>query len=137
MLVRVDGQLFAPLKKRHPCQKAVEEMRFLIAALTKPGQVVLDCFCGLGSTLVAASPAQASSFGYVYLVTCPFLRKARRTYRPKWSMTSSCVGDRTSARCGPLGAGGGPTRQRPMQPPPNVTPPTQRSQIVQAARPSG
>ena len=26
----------------------------MIEALTTPGQVVLDCFCGLGSTLVAA-----------------------------------------------------------------------------------
>jgi site-specific DNA-methyltransferase (adenine-specific) len=54
MLVRMDGQLFVPLKKLHICPKPVEEMRFLIAALTKPGQIVLDCFCGLGSTLVAA-----------------------------------------------------------------------------------
>ena len=26
----------------------------MIEALTQPGQIVLDCFCGLGSTLVAA-----------------------------------------------------------------------------------
>jgi DNA modification methylase len=38
----------------HPCPKPTEEMTFLLEALTKPGQVVLDCFCGLGSTLVAA-----------------------------------------------------------------------------------
>jgi hypothetical protein len=29
-------------------------MAFLLEGLTKPGQIVLDCFCGLGSTLVAA-----------------------------------------------------------------------------------
>ncbi len=54
MLVYVDRKLFVPLKEFHPCPKPVEEMAFLIAALTKPGDLVLDCFCGLGSTLVAA-----------------------------------------------------------------------------------
>ncbi|MGH7169782.1 MAG: DNA methyltransferase [Gemmataceae bacterium] len=29
-------------------------MAFLIEALTKPDQIILDCFCGLGSTLVKA-----------------------------------------------------------------------------------
>jgi site-specific DNA-methyltransferase (adenine-specific) len=54
MLVWVDRSIFGPLKKLHPCPKPVEEMRFLIDALTKPGEIILDCFCGLGSTLVAA-----------------------------------------------------------------------------------
>jgi DNA modification methylase len=54
MLVRVDRSAFVPLKKLHPCPKPVEELRLLISALTKPGQIVLDCCCGLGSTLVAA-----------------------------------------------------------------------------------
>src|SRR5262249_32361801 len=38
----------------HPCPKAVEEMTFMVDALTQPGQMVLDCFNGTGSTLVAA-----------------------------------------------------------------------------------
>ncbi len=42
------------LKEHHPCPKPVEEMAWMIEALTQPGQIVLDCFCGLGSTLVAA-----------------------------------------------------------------------------------
>lgn len=54
MLFRVDRDLFVPLKKLHPCPKPIEEMAFLIEALTKPGQIILDCFCGLGTTLVAA-----------------------------------------------------------------------------------
>jgi site-specific DNA-methyltransferase (adenine-specific) len=54
MIVPVDRNLLVPLKKLHPCPKPVEEMRFLIDALTKPGEIILDCFCGLGSTLVAA-----------------------------------------------------------------------------------
>jgi DNA modification methylase len=43
-----------PLARMHPCVKPVEELAFMIEALTKPGDVVLDCFCGLGSTLQAA-----------------------------------------------------------------------------------
>jgi DNA modification methylase len=54
MLVWVDRSIFGPLKMLHPCPKPVEEMALLIKALTEPGQIILDCFCGLGSTLVAA-----------------------------------------------------------------------------------
>lgn len=43
-----------PIRKYHPCPKPVEEAAFMIEALTNPGQIVLDCCCGLGSTLVAA-----------------------------------------------------------------------------------
>jgi site-specific DNA-methyltransferase (adenine-specific) len=42
------------LKKLHPCTKPPEELAFLIEALTRPGELVLDPFCGLGPTLVAA-----------------------------------------------------------------------------------
>ena len=38
----------------HPTQKPVESLKPLISAFTKPGSVVLDAFCGSGSTLVAA-----------------------------------------------------------------------------------
>jgi len=47
-------QNIGPLRKLHPCIKTVEEMRFMVENLTKPGQLILDCFCGLGTTLVAA-----------------------------------------------------------------------------------
>ena len=39
----------------HPCPKSVEEMLFMVRHLTQPGQIVLDPFCGTGSTLVAAA----------------------------------------------------------------------------------
>jgi site-specific DNA-methyltransferase (adenine-specific) len=42
------------LRKLHPCIKMVEELEFLVESLTAPGDTVLDCFCGLGSTLIAA-----------------------------------------------------------------------------------
>jgi SAM-dependent methyltransferase len=54
MIVAVDRKRLRPLKELHPCPKPVEEMAFLIEALTTPGDLVLDCFCGLGSTFVAA-----------------------------------------------------------------------------------
>jgi DNA modification methylase len=54
MIVPVNRTVLHHLKKLHPCPKPVEEMLFLIAALTEPGQVIIDCFCGTGSTLVAA-----------------------------------------------------------------------------------
>ena len=47
-------QGIGPLRKLHPCIKTVEEMTFLVEELTQPGQIVLDCCCGLGSTLIAA-----------------------------------------------------------------------------------
>ncbi len=42
------------ITRMHPCPKTEEEMLFLVRHLTKPGQVVVDCFCGTGTTLVAA-----------------------------------------------------------------------------------
>ena len=38
----------------HPTQKPVQPLKTLIGAFTKPGDVVLDPFCGSGSTLVGA-----------------------------------------------------------------------------------
>jgi DNA modification methylase len=52
-LVICNRSAYLPLRKFHPCPKPVEEMAFMVAALTEPGGIVLDCFCGVGSTLVA------------------------------------------------------------------------------------
>jgi adenine-specific DNA-methyltransferase len=38
----------------HPTQKPVQPLKTLIEAFTKPGDIVLDPFCGSGSTLAAA-----------------------------------------------------------------------------------
>lgn len=38
----------------HPTQKPVRPLQLIIEAFTRPGELVLDPFCGSGSTLVAA-----------------------------------------------------------------------------------
>ena len=50
----VEFQNLGGLHRYHPCIKPVEELAFLIESLTRPGDIVLDWCCGLGSTLVAA-----------------------------------------------------------------------------------
>jgi DNA modification methylase len=41
-------------KRVHPTQKPVQVMQWLIEKYTNPGDLILDPFCGSGSTLVAA-----------------------------------------------------------------------------------
>jgi DNA modification methylase len=47
----------------HPTQKPVESLTPIIAAFCKAGDVVLDPFCGSGSTLVAARDAGCAYLG--------------------------------------------------------------------------
>jgi hypothetical protein len=50
-------------RNRHPTVKPVELMRWLCRMVTPPGGVVLDCFAGSGSTLVAAKLEGLHSIG--------------------------------------------------------------------------
>ena len=60
----------------HPTQKPVEALQPIIAALTRPGDIVLDPFAGSGSTLVAA---QLLGRGYVGIeLDAGHVRTARR-----------------------------------------------------------
>jgi adenine-specific DNA-methyltransferase len=43
-----------PEKTEHPCQFPVELVERLVLALTREGDLVVDPYCGVGSTLVAA-----------------------------------------------------------------------------------
>jgi site-specific DNA-methyltransferase (adenine-specific) len=42
-------------KGKHVCEKPLAMMEHIIAASTKPGAVVLDCFAGSGTTGVACA----------------------------------------------------------------------------------
>lgn len=48
----------------HPTQKAVKLMEILISMVTTEGQVVLDPFCGCGTTLVAAENLKRDYIGF-------------------------------------------------------------------------
>jgi site-specific DNA-methyltransferase (adenine-specific) len=47
----------------HPTEKPVDLLFSMIAAVTKPNQIVLDPFCGSGSTLVAARQCGRRAIG--------------------------------------------------------------------------
>jgi hypothetical protein len=49
--------------KLHPTQKPVAALKPLIEAFTQPGELVLDPFCGSGSTLLAAKILNRSYLG--------------------------------------------------------------------------
>lgn len=49
---------------RHVAQKPVKLLQALIELVTRPGQVVLDPFCGSGSTLVAAKETGRRYLGF-------------------------------------------------------------------------
>lgn len=68
----------------HPTQKPVSALRGLIESLTKPGALILDPFCGSGSTLVAA---QQSARGYIGIeLEARYHRVAERRLDPRsWS----------------------------------------------------
>jgi site-specific DNA-methyltransferase (adenine-specific) len=81
----VDGMERRPLHtNHHPTVKAVKLMHYLITLASRPGDVVLDPFCGSGSTGVAAMNLQRSFFGveldpeYVEIAKAR-MRHARRT----------------------------------------------------------
>ena len=43
-----------PFAGKHPCEKPAAMMQHIVNASSRPGDLVLDCFCGSGATLAAA-----------------------------------------------------------------------------------
>lgn len=50
--------------KTHPCEKPVDLLKFYINNSSKKGDIVLDPFCGTGSTLIAAKELNRNYIGY-------------------------------------------------------------------------
>jgi len=65
----------------HPTQKPVQVLRPLIEAFCRPGGIVLDPFCGSGSTLVAAREL-ARRFVGIELDRTHYLTASRRLREP-------------------------------------------------------
>lgn len=72
---------FAPGEAgHHLAQKPLKLMKALIELTTQPGQLVLDPFCGSGSTLVAAKAAGRNYLGFE--LDAESVRIARRRLQP-------------------------------------------------------
>jgi adenine-specific DNA-methyltransferase len=52
-----------PYPGKHPCEKPVSMMEHIITTSTRPGDLVLDCFAGSGSTLLAAKLSGRRAIG--------------------------------------------------------------------------
>ena len=51
------------VSRLHPTEKPVELLKELITNATVQGEIVLDCFAGVGSTLVAAKEINRKYIG--------------------------------------------------------------------------
>jgi adenine-specific DNA-methyltransferase len=67
----------------HPTQKPVDVLKPLIASFSPPGGVVLDPFCGSGSTLVAAKELGRNYFG-IEIEAAHCATAARRLDTVQW-----------------------------------------------------
>jgi hypothetical protein len=52
-----------PYRLRHPCPKPIAVMRWLIQLFTAPGEMIVDPFCGSGTTLAAAKELGRRAIG--------------------------------------------------------------------------
>jgi site-specific DNA-methyltransferase (adenine-specific) len=49
--------------KQHPAQKPIEVMRWLVNATTTTGDLIVDPFCGSGTTGIAATQLKRRFYG--------------------------------------------------------------------------
>ena len=71
-----NGMDTGPRRNHHPTVKPTELMRYLVRLVTPPGGVVLDPFCGSGSTGRGAILEQAAFIGIE--LDADYLEIARR-----------------------------------------------------------
>jgi site-specific DNA-methyltransferase (adenine-specific) len=58
-----DAENWKPSRNTHSTVKPLSLMTYLVRLVTPPGGLVLDCFCGSGSTLIAAAKEGFDSVG--------------------------------------------------------------------------
>ena len=69
------GRTSEGVRNHHPCVKPLKIMRWLVRLVTPPGGLVVDPFCGSGSTLVAAAAEGMGGIGVD--LSMEYLRIAR------------------------------------------------------------
>jgi adenine-specific DNA-methyltransferase len=52
-----------PQNPRYPTEKNIDMLKMIVKASSNPGDIVLDAFCGSGTTLVAAQELQRAWVG--------------------------------------------------------------------------
>lgn len=72
-------------KNTHPTVKPLELMRYLITLITPPGGIILDCFAGSGTTLLAADQLGFKWVGYEQNPEYVRLAQARLSQRSLFS----------------------------------------------------
>jgi adenine-specific DNA-methyltransferase len=72
----------------HPTQKPIEALSPLIEAFSKPGGIVLDPFCGSGSTLVAAQQLDRRYLG-IELDESHYLTALRRLHQAEYERAAA------------------------------------------------
>ena len=60
----LDIPAMAPQKRVHPLQRPDDVLRLMIENSTNPGELILDCFAGSGSTLKVARDLQRQAIGF-------------------------------------------------------------------------
>ncbi|KKM74517.1 hypothetical protein LCGC14_1399590 [marine sediment metagenome] len=60
----LDIPAIAPQKRVHPLQRPDDVLRLMIENSTNPGELILDCFAGSGSTLKVARDLQRQAIGF-------------------------------------------------------------------------
>lgn len=60
----LDIPAIAPQKRVHPLQRPDDVLRLMIENSTNPGELILDCFAGSGSTLKVARDLQRLAIGF-------------------------------------------------------------------------